>query len=193
MLQVYLDPCTVNSRKVLVGLCLIGTRYELNHGSYSGDMFFLCVLRWLSPHVPPWPKAMRSGSKILTSRSRTVNYFSSEHKGPEYLKINPMGTVPSAVDDDCKITESNAILQYAADHSNNDQYYPKGLKHRAHVNRWLLWEASVWFQSCYVYLVEYVVKPLLKAEPDQSAIDAEAPKWHKLASILETNSLRRNG
>jgi glutathione S-transferase len=116
----------------------------------------------------------------------TVNYFTAEHKGLEYLKINPMGTVPSAIDDDCTITESNAILQYAADHSDNPQYYPKDLKHRANVNRWLLWEASVWFPSCYVYLVEYVVKPLLKAEPDQSIIDAEAPKWNQLAAVLET-------
>jgi glutathione S-transferase len=114
-----------------------------------------------------------------------VNYFTGEHKGPEYLKINPNGTVPSAIDGDCAITESNAILQYAADHSENPQYYPKDLKQRAHVNRWLLWEASAWFPSCYVYLVEYVVKPLLKAEPDQSVIDTQAPKWHLQAAILD--------
>ena len=29
------------------------------------------------------------------------------------------------------------------------------------------------------------MKPLLKEEPDQSAIDAEAPKWHKHAAILD--------
>lgn len=47
MLQVYLDPCTVNSRKVLAGLDLLGTQYELKH----------------------------------------INYFTGEHKSPEYLKI----------------------------------------------------------------------------------------------------------
>lgn len=36
-----------------------------------------------------------------------------------------------------------------------------------------------------VYLVEYVVKPLLNAEPDESIIAAEAPKWNKYASILD--------
>jgi glutathione S-transferase-like protein len=34
MLQVYLDPCTVNSRKVLAGLDLLGTQYELKHIDY---------------------------------------------------------------------------------------------------------------------------------------------------------------
>jgi len=35
------------------------------------------------------------------------------------------------------ITESNAILQYAAD-LDNCSAYPKNLKKRADVNRWLL-------------------------------------------------------
>lgn len=96
---------------------------------------------------------------------------------------NPNGTVPSASDGpDFNITESNAILQYAAD-LNGSIYYPKDLKARANVNRWLLWEASVWFPSCYVYLVEYVVKPLLKSEPDQSIIDAQAPKWNQVGTL----------
>ena len=65
------------------------------------------------------------------------------------------------------------------------QYYPKDLKQRADVNRWLLWEAATWFPSCYVYLVEYVVKPLLNAKADESVIEKEAPNWHRLADILD--------
>ena len=144
--EVYLDPCTVNSRKVLAGLDLLGSQYHFNH----------------------------------------VDYFTGEHKSPAYLKINPHATVPCATDDGPAITESNAILMYAADRDGGHPAYPKDLKQRANVNRWLLWEASVWFPSCYVYLVEYVVKPLLKQEPSQSVIDGEAPKWHKLATLLNS-------
>ena len=43
----------------------------------------------------------------------------------------------------------------------------------------------MWFPTNYVYLVEYVVKPLLGNEPDKAVIDAEAPKWHKNAKILD--------
>lgn len=145
MLEVYLDPCTVNSRKVLAGLDLLGTHYHFNH----------------------------------------IDYFAGAHKSPDYLKINPNGTVPAATDGACTITESNAILQYAADLGTNDEHYPKDLKKRADVNKWLLWEGSVWFQSCYVYLVEYVVKPLLKTEPDESVIAAQAPRWNQLAKVLD--------
>lgn len=145
MLQVYLDPCTVNSRKVLAGLALLGTEYKFNH----------------------------------------INYFTGAHKSDEYKKINPNATVPAASDGDLILTESNAILQYAADLDGSSSAYPKDLKVRADINRWLFWEASAWFSSCYVYLVEFVVKPLLKTEPDQAVIDAQAPRWLQLATILD--------
>ena len=145
MLQVYLDPCTVNSRKVLAGLDLIGIPYELRH----------------------------------------VDYFSGAHKKPEFLEINPNGAVPAVVDGDLALSESNAILQYAADLGASEKYYPRDLKQRADINRWLLWEASTWFPSCYTYLVEYVVKPLLKTQPDETIIEKEAANWHRLAGILD--------
>jgi len=53
----------------------------------------------------------------------------------------------------------------------SEKHYPHGLKQRADINRWLLWEASTWFPSCYTYLVEYVVKPLLNTEPDEAVIE----------------------
>jgi glutathione S-transferase len=145
MLQVYLDPCTVNSRKVLAGLDLVGLPFELKH----------------------------------------VDYFSGAHKKPEFLAINPNGAVPAALDGDFALWESNAILQYAADLSGSDKHYPKDLKQRADINRWLFWEGSTWFPSCYTYLVEYVVKPLMNAEPDETTIEREALNWHRLAGILE--------
>lgn len=143
VLEVYLDPCTVNSRKVLAGLDLLGTKHNFHH----------------------------------------IDYFKSEQKSPEYLKINPNATVPGAIDGDLVITESNAILQYIAE--SNKTAYPTDPKTRAQVNTWLLWESSSWFPSCYVYLVENVVKPLLKAQPDQAVLDGESARFHKLAGILD--------
>lgn len=151
MLEVYLDPCTVNSRKVLAGLELMGTDYKFTH----------------------------------------IDYFTGQHKSEEYKKINPYATVPSATDGDLTLTESNAILQYAAD-LKGSLAYPKDLKQRAKINAWLLWETSAWFPSCYIYLVEYVVKPLLNAEPDQKIIDTEAPRWNSFATILDNQLAKTN-
>lgn len=145
MLEVYLDPCTINCRKVLAGLALTNTPHEV----------------------------------------KKVDYFKSEQKADWFTKINPFATVPAATDGDMVLTESNAILQYGADLVGPTSAYPQDLKKRANVNRWLLWETSSWFPSCYVYVVEYVVKPLLNAEADQGAIDKEAPNFHKLAKCLD--------
>ncbi|KAF3051073.1 hypothetical protein E8E11_010815 [Didymella keratinophila] len=113
-----------------------------------------------------------------------TTYFRGQHKSTEYKKIKPCATVPSATDGDLTITESNAILQYAADVSGAEAMYPKDLKKRALVNNWLLWEACQWFPCCYIYLVEYVVKPLLQAEPDQKVIDGESERVNMLAETL---------
>ncbi|KAL5113545.1 hypothetical protein ACEQ8H_008584 [Pleosporales sp. CAS-2024a] len=114
-----------------------------------------------------------------------INYFTSEHKSEEFAKINPHKTVPAATDGDLTLTESNAILVYAAEKSGSSMY-PKDVKQRANVNRWLLWEASSWFPTCYVYLVQNVVVPnLMKGTPDQKAIDAESDKFHQSAGILD--------
>ena len=146
MLDVYLDPCTINCRKVLAGLDLLDAHYDL----------------------------------------KLVDYFKGEQKADWFTKINPHATVPAAVDGDLILTESNAILAYAADTQKNDgTAYPADLKLRNKVNTWLLWECSAWFTSCYVYLVENVVKPLLKSEPDQSILDAQEPRWKALAQILD--------
>ena len=53
------------------------------------------------------------------------------------------------------------------------------------MNRWLLWEASAWFPSCYVYLVENCVKPLLGGAPDPAVLAGEEERFHKLAGILD--------
>jgi len=144
-MKLYFDPVTVNCRKIVAGLNLLGMEYE----------------------------------------SVKVDYFNQGHKKPEYLAINPNGSLPTLVDGDFILWESNAILQYAADKGNKSAYYPTDLRTRADINRWLLWEANQWFPACYVYLVENLVKPLLKAKPDPAALEANAPKFHLLAGILE--------
>jgi glutathione S-transferase len=144
-MKVYADPITVNCRKVIAGLQLMGVPYELAH----------------------------------------TDYFKAEQKSPAYCSINPNASLPAMTDGDFVLWESNAILQYAADKFGKTAYYPTDLKTRADINRWLLWESSSWFPSCYVYLVEHCVKPLLNAQPDAAVIAAQDAQFHKLAGILD--------
>ena len=144
-MEVLLDPRTVNSRKVLAGLKLIGADYDV----------------------------------------RKYDYFQAEQKSDEFVAVNPNAAFPALIDDDFILWESNAILQYAAEKVGNTNAYPTDIRTRADINRWLLWESSSWFGSCYVYLVENCVKPLLGDTTDESILANEQENFHKLASILD--------
>lgn len=114
-----------------------------------------------------------------------VDYFKGEQKSEAYMKINPNASLPAMQDGDFILWESNSILQYAADRYGKTEFYPTDLQQRADVNRWLNWEGSHWFPSCYVYLVENCVKPLLGGAPDPAILAGQAENWHKLAGILD--------
>ncbi|MFP6746315.1 MAG: glutathione S-transferase family protein [Alphaproteobacteria bacterium] len=135
-----------------------------------------------------------AGFKLMDIDFETedIDYFAQGQQSPEYMAINPNASLPALTDGDLKLWESNAILQYGADKAGAASAYPADLKVRADINRWLLWEANMWFPSCYVYLVENVVKPILGAEPDQAILDGEAERFHKLAGILDAQLAGRD-
>ena len=145
-MDIYADPITVNCRKVLAGLQLMGVDYKLSK----------------------------------------VDYFQGEQKGAAYLALNPNASLPAMNDDGLTLWESNAILQYAADRNGKSAFYPTDPKGRADVNRWMYWECGTWFPSCYVYLVENCVKPLLGGAADPAVLEKESPNFHKLANIADT-------
>jgi glutathione S-transferase len=43
-----------------------------------------------------------------------LDFAKGEHKTPEYLAVNPNGSVPTLVDGDFVLSESRAIMQYLA-------------------------------------------------------------------------------
>ena len=129
-----------------------------------------------------------AGLKLINAdySVKKFDYFQAEQKSPEFVAINPNAAFPALRDGDFILWESNAILQYAADKVGNASAYPSDLKTRADINRWLLWESSSWFGSCYVYLVENCVTPLLGDTTDTNILTNEAENFHKLAAILDS-------
>ena len=145
-MKLYYDPITVNCRKVIAGLDMIGADYA----------------------------------------EQRLDFFAGDHKQSSYTDINPNAQLPALVDDDLVLWESNAILVYASEKLGNKTAYPADPKVRGDITRWLLWESGTWFGSCYVYLVENVVKPLLDDKPDNSILMAHEPAFFGHASILES-------
>ena len=114
-----------------------------------------------------------------------MDYFGGDHKQPDYLAVNPNAAIPALTDGDFVLWESNAMLQYGADLVGAADVYPTDVRTRADINRWHLWEASAWFPSCYVYLVENLVKPFLGNQPDAAVLEGEQARFDALASIFD--------
>jgi glutathione S-transferase len=97
-----------------------------------------------------------------------------------YLAMNPNGRVPTLVDDDFVLWESNSIMRYLClAYGKGTPIYPQAPKRRAAVDRWLDWTLST---------VQPVDRPvfwaLVRTPPEkrdmiaiQKDVDTEAPVW----------------
>src|SRR6202051_1879213 len=99
---------------------------------------------------------------------------------PDYLAMNPNGRVPTLVEGDFVLWESNSIMRYLCmAHRPDSPIYPRETKRRAAVDRWLDWTLST---------VQPVDRPvfwaLVRTPPEkrdmgaiQKDVDAEAEVW----------------
>ena len=62
---------------------------------------------------------------------------------PEFLALNPNGTVPVIVEDGFCLWESNAIVRYLAARHGAGTLYPDDLRDRARAERWMDWQLAV--------------------------------------------------
>ena len=103
-----------------------------------------------------------------------------QNREPPYLAMNPNGRVPTLVDGDYVLWESNSVMRYLCmAYGKSTPIYPAEPKRRAAVDRWLDWTLST---------VQPVDRPVFwalvrtpKEKQDmaqiQKDVDAEAPVW----------------
>lgn len=90
---------------------------------------------------------------------KLLDYAKKEHKSPEYLKINPMGKIPTLVHRGVVVTEAPAILAYLADAFPQAGMAPAiSSPERGPYYRWLFFAAS-----CVEYALFDRVHPRAKA------------------------------
>lgn len=61
---------------------------------------------------------------------------------PEYRSMNPNGRVPTLVDGDLVLWESNAIVRYLGGKHGGDVFWPADLATRADLDRWMDWQQT---------------------------------------------------
>jgi glutathione S-transferase len=62
------------------------------------------------------------------------------NKDPAYLKLNPNGVVPTLIDGETVVWESNTILRYIANRFGPTPLYPAEAAPRALCERWMDWQ-----------------------------------------------------
>jgi glutathione S-transferase len=121
----------------------------------------------------------------LNAEIHIVNVYRGEGRTAEYLAINPTGKIPTLVDDDFILFESNAILIYLAEGYGKSRLWSTDSKARGRIAQWLFWESAHWQPSLTALLSEQVGHRLLpKAIPRPRS----APDWNcaSLQPLLKT-------
>jgi len=111
-----------------------------------------------------------------------IDMGQGEHLSADYLAINPNHQIPTLVDGDLKIHESNAILRYLCNKHGLTDWYPADLKRRALTDQWLDWNQSR-LSPAVIDIVRN--KVFLKDKGDKDAIARGESRLRELGPILE--------
>ena len=102
---------------------------------------------------------------------------------PEYLAMNPNGTVPTVRDGGPPLWESGAILRYLASAYGNETFWPSAPQERAQVDKWAEWSKVNVAASFTAPVFWRVVRtPAARRDPDairSAVLDCERVLRHR--------------
>ncbi len=107
------------------------------------------------------------------------------HRDPAYLALNPHGRVPTLVDGNFVLWESNAIAQYLADSAGATDLSPTDLRLRAEVTRWICFCHAHWAPALGPFVYERVIKRFMGAPPDEARLQEAEKNFHSQAVVAE--------
>jgi glutathione S-transferase len=108
---------------------------------------------------------------------------------PSYLAMNPTGKIPTLVDGDYVLWESNSILRYLVmQYGQSSILYPDDAKTRASIDRWLDWTLTTLAPLDRPVFLAVVRTPADKRDNAKLAADLEAigALWKMLDTQLQT-------
>ena len=113
---------------------------------------------------------------------RHVDMAKGEHLSAAYLAINPNHQVPTLLDGNLVLHESNAILRYLCHKHGLTDWYPADPRHRARVEQWLDWNQSRLSPA----VIDIVFNTVFAgARRDEQAIIRGQTKLRELGPILD--------
>jgi glutathione S-transferase len=119
----------------------------------------------------------------LEVEHHVVDLAKGEQLSPEYLAVNPFGAVPTLVDGDLKLPESNAIMVYLSEQAGSD-LWPVD-ERRIEVLQWLFWEQSNLQFATGTAFFQRLIRPMLGQEPDEQRVAEAIAKFRRHAKVLD--------
>jgi len=116
--------------------------------------------------------------KGLAWKSHHLDLRAGDQQQPDYLKLNPKGVVPTLIDGDLMIRESNVILKYLDDAYPNPKLLPANAFGRAEVRLWNQRLAKVHHDIATATLsmgIAFRHRYLAKGEPECGALIEKVP------------------
>ncbi|XP_052757501.1 glutathione S-transferase 1 [Galleria mellonella] len=106
-------------------------------------------LLYFLPGSPPARAVMMLADIIgLELDIKEIDFLKLEHKSEAFLKLNPMGTIPTLQDGDFVISESHTIMKYLLEKYGGDKrevLYPSDIRTRALIDQCVFFETGVFF------------------------------------------------
>lgn len=80
----------------------------------------------------------------LNPEIHDIDVYRGEGRSPEYLAVNPSGKIPTLIDGEFVLFESNAILLYLAEARGANRLWSSESRQRSRIAQWLFWESAHW-------------------------------------------------
>ncbi|MBS2040931.1 glutathione S-transferase family protein [bacterium] len=110
-----------------------------------------------------------------------------ETQSSDYLKINPNGLVPTLVDGEFRLWESNAILLHLVTKVGSD-LFPQDSLGRADTMRWMFWQASHWAPALTTITFERLAPAAFPGyQTDEAAVTRAQRELSQLAPVLDAH------
>lgn len=141
-------------------------------------------------HFPISPNSRRVVAVLhhlgLECELQAVDLSKGEQMHPEFLRINPNHMLPTLVDGDFVLWESNAIMQYLCSKVPDNSLWPSNAAAQADISRWQFWQTGHFGTACGIMIFERLMKKVLNlGEPDLQEIAKGEERFHRFAKVLE--------
>ncbi|KAJ6700679.1 GLUTATHIONE S-TRANSFERASE RHO [Salix koriyanagi] len=146
------------------------------------------VVKVYGPHYASTKRVLVClAEKGIEFETLPVDLIKGENRNPEFLELQPFGSVPVIQDGDYTLYESRAIIRYYAEKhkSQGTDLLGESIEERGRVEQWLEVEAQNYHPQIYNLTLHILFASALGFAPDEKLIKESEEKLAKVLDIYE--------